>query len=197
MLGSHRCPAVRLAPHDDSNQALLSHLPLQTRVAKLPKSVLKARAHKSTSDIPLDLLLAGACCCLELCCAVPCWLYRVVLCGGMPCCAVWCLMLRGCEAPGTYAAAVLSCHCLPPLPRSERPDGSEPRLRWPAAVPGCPPVWVASPPAPCSSPPSCCSAKEYCPPELTLIVSHTSPWLFPPPLCTLTPSPAAFLSPHF
>lgn len=28
-----------------------------TRVAKLPKSVLKARAHKSTSDIPLDLLL--------------------------------------------------------------------------------------------------------------------------------------------
>lgn len=32
---------------------------LQTRVAKLPKSVLKARAHKSTSDIPLDLLLTG------------------------------------------------------------------------------------------------------------------------------------------
>lgn len=28
-------------------------------MAKLPKSVLKARAHKSTSDIPLDLLLAG------------------------------------------------------------------------------------------------------------------------------------------
>ncbi|PSC76718.1 SANT Myb domain [Micractinium conductrix] len=28
-----------------------------TRVAKLPKTVLKARAHKSTSDIPLELLL--------------------------------------------------------------------------------------------------------------------------------------------
>jgi hypothetical protein len=29
-----------------------------TRVAKLPKTVLKARAHKSTSEIPLELLLA-------------------------------------------------------------------------------------------------------------------------------------------
>lgn len=73
-----KCSAVRFHRHR-MTRLLHSHkrcsrtCHLQTRVAKLPKSVLKARAHKSTSDIPLDLLLAGEFCRFMLCCAVPCW----------------------------------------------------------------------------------------------------------------------------
>lgn len=73
-----KCSALRFHRHR-MTRLLHSHkrcsrtCHLQTRVAKLPKSVLKARAHKSTSDIPLDLLLAGECCRFMLCCAVPCW----------------------------------------------------------------------------------------------------------------------------
>ena len=54
--GEHPCPLLTAAA---AAAAAAPPLPLQTRVAKLPKSVLKARAHKSTSEIPLDLLLTG------------------------------------------------------------------------------------------------------------------------------------------
>lgn len=50
----------RFLPHHPVHTNTTTGPPaVQTRVAKLPKSVLKARAHKSTSDIPLDLLLTG------------------------------------------------------------------------------------------------------------------------------------------
>ena len=51
-------PLCRASPRPASPGPLPRPL-WQTRVAKLPRSVLKVRAHKSTSDIPLHMLLTG------------------------------------------------------------------------------------------------------------------------------------------